>query len=586
MNILDANNLVLRPAMDAIVTVDETPDRPTGVTATNIMTEYEDNAHVTDVGVVVPLMDLCNGGFLNNGQAQPITDEALPDNSKYGYIANELCGADGTFTNVPVVTISAAYEWDFLTITLYDSKGNYTQKVVTYPIWSGGSTAVPIETFTPNERMHIAKVSLGKAWQFSNKNLVEMMVNLRGVNQNVESGEVSLEGSEIEVKAYVGADGDRWIDIFSRMQKYAAVSFICGYSDDMCDLRNFYLSECEYDSNNKILDIKAYDATLAFLDKEFPGKYIASTYADVRGNYYNAIKQMIRDCGVSPVESGAVPAGSGASASNLFFARGSRRQIIAQACSMYTDPDEFAITYRDGGNPELIAGQVETEWEINEEDVAEFRTEIEMNVNTIESTLFTYSVSSVIEELVAQPDAVAGESYILDTSDPYYSIVNVTSDNGGAGTATFITPYVLRLDCTTSGNLNVNGYKIIQKTTAADNPRTVTDPDQRGITTVLEDRMKVVSDTQVTLHALENLLDVSNLKYKFKWRGNPHMKTQDIIRMKRVSTGNMYPEEYLYPADDLYPKGGAEIRMRITSISFDFVEGGGMISEVEARRCS
>ena len=98
--------------------------------------------------------------------------------------------------------------------------------------------------------------------------------------------------------------------------------------------------------------------------------------------------------------------------------------------------------------------------------------------------------------------------------------------------------------------------------------------------------MKVVSDTQVTLHALENLLDVSNLKYKFKWRGNPHMKTQDIIRMKRVSTGNMYPEEYLYPADDLYPKGGAEIRMRITSISFDFVEGGGMISEVEARRCS
>jgi hypothetical protein len=64
------------------------------------------------------------------------------------------------------------------------------------------------------------------------------------------------------------------------------------------------------------------------------------------------------------------------------------------------------------------------------------------------------------------------------------------------------------------------------------------------------------------------------------------MKTSDLIRMNRVSTGNRYPEEYLYPADDLYPKGGAEVMMRISSILFDFGAGGGLVSEIEARRCS
>ena len=214
MKISEANKLTLRPVMDVIVSVDETPDKASGVTSTNIMTTYASNARVIEAGTVVTLMDLCNGGFVNNGNAQPITTETLPDKTKYGYIASSLCDANGEFANPPVVTISADADWDFLTIMLYDSKGEYYQRVISYPIWSGGSTSVTLDTFTPNERMHIAKVSLGKSWQFDNDSLLEMKVNLRGVNQNVEEGSTELEGSEIELKAYVGADGDKWIDIF------------------------------------------------------------------------------------------------------------------------------------------------------------------------------------------------------------------------------------------------------------------------------------------------------------------------------------------------------------------------------------
>ena len=586
MLIADANQLELRPALDVIVSVDETPDKPTGTSATNIMTTYASQADVLKTASVVTLMDLCNGGFVNNGQAQPITTNTLPEGSKYGYIASELCAADGTYTNAPTITISAADEWDCVTVMLCDSKGVNTTKTVIDPVWSGGSTTVSIDTFTPGERMHIVKASLGKAWQFDKTSLVNMTVNLRGVNQNIEEGTNELEGSEIELTAYVGADGDKWIDIFSRMQKYAAISFTCGYTEDMSDIRNFYLSEVEYDSNEKTLTVRGCDATIAFIDKEFPGKYVAGTYADVRQNYYNTIKQMITDCGITPEESGTVPTGTGSTASNLFFKNGSRREMIAQACGLYADPDEFAITYRDGGIPELIAGTVTKEWQINEDEVAEFKTEIEMNVKAFEANLFTYSVSNVAEELASQSDCVNGESYILESSEPFYSITSVTSDNGGTGTASAITPYVLKLSCTHAGNLTVNGYKIIEKTVAADNPRTVTDPNQRGIAVDLGDRMKIVSSDAVTLDALENLLDISNLKYTFKWRGNPHMKTQDIVRMKRFSTGSLYPEEYLYPGTGLVPKGGAEITMRITAITFEFEEGGGMTSEVEARRCS
>ena len=586
MKISEANKLTLRPVMDVIVSVDETPDKASGVTSTNIMTTYASNARVIEAGTVVTLMDLCNGGFVNNGNAQPITTETLPDKTKYGYIASSLCDANGELANPPVVTISADADWDFLTIMLYDSKGEYYQRVISYPIWSGGSTSVTLDTFTPNERMHIAKVSLGKSWQFDNDSLLDMKVNLRGVNQNVEEGSTELEGSEIELKAYVGADGDKWIDIFSRMQKYAAISFTCGYVDDMCDIRSFYLTECEYDSNNKTLTVKGCDATIAFMEKEFPGKYVAGTYANVRQHYYDTIKQMITDCGIYPDERGTVPSGESSTASNLFFSNGSRRQMIAEACSMYTNDDEFAITYRDGGIPELIAGTVHKIWDIDEEDVAEFTTKIEMNVNTFESNLFTYSVSNVVEELAMQTDAVTGESFIINVADPFYSITSVTSDNGGTGTAEAITPYVLKLTCTHSGNLTVNGYKIIEKTKASDNPHVVTDPDQRGITVDLGDRLKIVSDDDVTADALRDMLDISNLKYTFKWRGNPHMKTSDLIRMNRVSTGNRYPEECLFPADDLYPKGGAEVMMRISSILFDFGAGGGLVSEIEARRCS
>jgi hypothetical protein len=586
MKIVEANKLPLRPAMDVIVSVDETPDKATAVSATNIMTAYEGNANVIDAGAVVTLMDLCNGGVVNNGQARPIQTGSLPSGSKYGYIASELCGADGTFTNVPTVTISADDEWDYLTLMLYDSKGNYTQKVVSYPTWSSGSTVVPIETFTPNERLHIAKVSLGKAWQFDNRSLVEMDVELRGVNQHIEDGTNELEGSEIDLTAYVGADGDKWIDIFSRMQKYAAISFAAGYTDDMCDVRKFYLTECEYDSHNKTLRIRGCDATIAFMDRDFYGKYVPSTKANVRQNYFDTIREMILDCGIVPEESGEVPSGTGTASADLFFEKESRRQIISRSCGMYTDPDEFAITYRDGGIPELIAGTVDTTWEIDEEDVADFTTEIEMNVRSFETDLFTYSVSNTVEEVASQTEAIAGESYILEASAPFYSITGVTSDNGGAGTATAITPYTLKLVCTRSGNLSVQGYLIKKNTKASDNPRVVTDTNQRGITVELEERMKIVSDDEVTINALQRMLDVSNLKYKFKWRGNPHMKTQDLIKMKRTSTGVRFPEEYLYPSEEIYPKGGADIMMRITSISLEFEQGGGLISEIEARRCS
>lgn len=570
--------------MDVLVTVEETPDTATSTSATNIMTDYTANAKVTDNGSIVRLMDLCGDGFLNDGSSRPIQASALSGNSKYGYIADELSKSDGTFDNPVVVTISAASNWDYLTLMLCDSQNNYLQKVVENPTWSGGSTTVTINQFTPNERLHIAKVSLGKAWQFDKESLTSASLQLRGVNTNLEIGDWNLEGSECEFNAYVGADGDRYISIFSRMEKYSEIGFTCGYAEDMSDLRRFYLTEATYDSEDKTLKIKGCDATLAFLDGDYAGKYIPGTYADVRQNHYNAIKQIITDSGITPEESGTVPSGSGSTASNLFFENKSKRNIIAEAVALYRDPDDYCITYRDGGIPELIAGDVETTWTIDEEDVAEFTTEIEMNVKEYDAILLTYSVSDVVEELASQTDCVSGQEYILDV-EPFYSISSVTSDNGGTGTASAITPYRIKLVCTHSGNLTVNGKKIIESTTSSDNPKQIVDNTQRGITVDLDELMKFNAGTSITAAAITNLLQASNLKYKFKWRGNYHIRPYDLVHMKRVSSGNRFPNNDLLPNDLIYPQGGEEMIMRITSVSYDFT-GGGLVSEIEARRCS
>lgn len=546
------NKKSIRKGMAYQVAIDETPDKPLSVYAANVFSEYEDNAKATQMGSVVRIMDLCthedgSEGFLNDGNSLPAQVEVMPGLQKYGYISSDVADENGVFVIAPAITINASSEWDYITLTLCDSELHYSQQVF-QPEWEDGSCTIVIDTFVPYERCHIVKVSLGKAWQFDNDDLLKINMNLRGLSNAIEDG-FELEMSEVEITAYT-PDGDRWKDIFARMKKLSPISITMGYTEDMTEPRVFYVSDqVDFNDTEKTLTVRGTDAT-AFLDDEFKETpthhYSAGTSADVEQRLF----AMIRDYILSPLAAndvglkvtGEVPAGSGSTVSNLFFKNDSRRKIIANACALYRDPESLCITYRDGGLPELIAGMSEQTWNVMEEDVADFSTSIEMNVNEIQSTLYTYNIGGT-EEVASQSDAEAGQTYILDTSEPVYQVTGIDTsvEESGRGTATIITPYSIKVVCTAAGTLSVLGKFVKESTKYGEDPAVVSDPEQRGISVEIDALPKIPTEVtedkpsgSLTIDAIGEVLKKSNLLYSFVHRGNPHWKNLDHITFTRL----------------------------------------------------
>jgi len=570
----------IRQALDIIVSADETSEAPSSVTGSNFISGYSANERVTTNGTIIKLMDFCNGGFKMDGNAQPITSTALPSGQKYGLIASYLANSNGLYASgqKPTVTINSSEQWDYLTLILCDSKGNFTSETYSNVQWTSGHTTITIDGFTPNERLHVSKVSLGKTWLFDNESLLNLTCVLRGVNTNLEDGTFSLEGSEIEFEAYIGTDGDSYIDVFSRMEKNSPISFTCGYQDDMSAVRSFYMNEATYDSEKHTLKISGYDATPNLLEGQTGGKYLTGNYGQTLYAYCNYLKDILDDAGIEYNEPMSIPSVTDSTQCNIFIDAKSKREILAEAVCLNQDDSRLAITYRDAGNPELIFGNVTTSWDIDEEDTESFKTEIERNVKTYTADLYEYSVSSENEEIATQNDAVSGSIYFIDSTEPIYSV----STSG----ASLITPYRIKLTAQSSGDISVMGKKIIKSIKSSNLPYTDTDNNQKGISVKLQDMNLFPNDDtrgSLTKDCIHDLLSGRCEKYSFTWRGNPHMKPFDIVNMHRLSTGNVLPSNSLFPSNTLYPLEGTDMTMLVTSVSLEF-ENGGMKSEVKGRR--
>lgn len=567
------NKKILRQAMDVFIEVDETKDKPQNLNPSNVLTTYLNNSRVTDAGFCITLMDFANGGFYNDGLAQPIQTNALGTGLKYGYMSSELCRADGTFEHPPSVSFTATNEWDVVSITLVDSKSNTKHEQV-YPLYSQGVYTLTFNSFTPNERLHIAKISLGRTWIFDNSNLISFNAILRGANETLDKGEFALEGSELDFTARVGIDGDAYVDLFGGMEEHSEIAWSCGYKEDMSQMRVFYLEGAEYDSVNKTIKIRACDGTIAFLDNEYEGGYITSTYANVREDLYDELKGMITAQGITPVETGTIPTGTGSTETNIFIDKANIREHIAKATLLYKS-DDFEFQYRDAGNPEIIASGETALWSINEEDVSEFTTNIEKVVREYDAVLFT-STESAETEVASINEAVAGQTYIVSVSDP---VASVTTEG-----ATLLTPYSIKYVATYDGSVSIEGTYIVNSTVPADNPKAVIDTDKKGIAVDLGTLPKInYENGSLTETSMQELLESSNLTYTFKWRGNPHIKPLDRINMARISTNLLVPSELLLPSDSLVPIYGVSMLLLISSVSYEFSQGG-LVSEITARK--
>lgn len=352
MNIQEANGLTLRPALDILCGLDESTETPTGISATNILSAYSGNAKITTETPVITLMDLAGNGFLNNGNAKPVTSGAV--GGKYGYISSDIADSSGAFTNDMTVTFSASKQWDYYSFEAIDQDGEEYRIDVENPTWSGSSSPYTTTyTFTsgiPNERLRVFGIKLGKSWRFTRDTLISATLSLRAVSTAVDSTELQM--SEIEIKAYEPND---YTNVIGRVTKGAPIWVRIGYfdDDDATDLMKFYLSDTiDWESN--IITIKGADATL-FLEDNYAGLYQASTYADIRSDYFDVIKGILTDAGISYSQKGTPITGTGSTAVNLFLPNHSKRTTIATAVNLYRDSTTFAVGYVDAGIPTLSA---------------------------------------------------------------------------------------------------------------------------------------------------------------------------------------------------------------------------------------
>ena len=100
---------------------------------------------------------------------------------------------DGTFLTPFGVEVSAADYWDMVTVEIADEHGNIESRQID-PHWVSGTANIYIDSWTPGERAYIVGVHLGKYWRWDNSTLLNVSLDLRGVNTEI-GGELEISSS-------------------------------------------------------------------------------------------------------------------------------------------------------------------------------------------------------------------------------------------------------------------------------------------------------------------------------------------------------------------------------------------------------
>lgn len=382
--ILEENEKLLRQSLDVIVSLDEIEATGT-VSASNIKTAYQSKAKVREIDDYIRVMDLCNGGFLNDGKSMPI-DANLPD-GKYGYIASNVANSSGGYTNPPTITVTASEAIPFVTIEYADHDGNISSRIF-QPTWSGSSTksaSISISEWIPNDRIYVVRVILGKSWRWGTEDVIKCSAVLRGVDTSLNP---ELQISEFTAVVYQPEDMSETV---ATLTNDARITYQSGYQGDMSLVRVFYLSsQLEY--IDKKLTIKGQDAT-KFLGDDFGYQFIG------RKEHYEGISKRLHyifdPIGISFDVVGTpedVPIPELEPIETIEDALKYRicatpyvsfRKNVAMAVMLCRN-DDYYLEYVDAGRPTLSCEPNYKEWDLYDDQVGDFKKNVEYKVNRVE----------------------------------------------------------------------------------------------------------------------------------------------------------------------------------------------------------
>lgn len=533
--IKDENKKPLRRALDVLCgidAIDEASIIPTisdgAQTIPYTFAPFPENARIEAIGLRASIMDLSGEGFALDGSCIPAQTEALPDSGKYGWLTPFYSDAEGYICNASGrCSITVYPNYDGLTSIVamdaaIDAKNIIASEPVVYTRWK------------PNTRVIFDRIVPGIAFQFTNSELVECTLNLRGVETTVDNP--TLQTSEIEIEAYAPNLPD---DAIMQILEDSPIYYTSGYPGDMSPIRRFYLSgDIEY--NESVIKLSGEDST-KFLEGEYPGKYIGGTSANASSmhDYFLAIQDIITGAGIDVEVTDTWADGyQSIPCMASFLDDRSKREHIAQAVNIYSFDSTFVggtpydayINYVDAGIPKLWTYKRESIYDIDA--VAEHSKKYEPRINRLEMSMFGLWVGASQEVETVQ----ANGARIRNVSDPYYSFTT------SKGTVSKITPYTYKIK--NSGTAVVSGRPIVfedwNDTSVPNNP-VVAEREGRGVTVTLDELhgFPIISDSAgqtylAGIGMLGTIIERSRVLHTFTWRGDPKLQPRDYIRVDGI----------------------------------------------------
>ena len=550
------NTKKIRHKMEVICGLDAASGVTGTVTATG--TYALGNDKIQDVGLIPKLADLAGDGFALDGSRVYYSDP--PDElTKYGYQSADIANEDGDLSAPLVITVTAS---DIGEVTIIfeemstfgfsyqlDSEAAVEADVadrIMLDCTGYASLIITIDKWAPGSRAKLARIFMGKCYQFNNNNLTSCIATLRaGLTLDP-----ALPLSEIEIQGHITNDISEEIPY---IPDNSPIWYLSGYVGDMCDIKKFYLQEntpMEY--NEKIAVIKGYDQTYK-LDSDFSGKYVSLDEAASLRDMYRLYKTILTEAGMT-YDAEAEPAAVGMTGQYndcYLFKGGTRRDVIAFMQNV------LPIRFVDAGRPYLYhSADRRNTWTIN--DYSSIENEIEQHVSRIDITGYGAIADDAVTTIETEESAAASSIYEKSFSD-YYTGITVTNATIISKTLNYV-----KFKATADGDCVVKGYKVQLfdniLTTYVSDGKQGTELDWTDKWDVGFDIFTSASESKGYADYISGLFSRSNIKKKFTWKGNPKMMPYDIV--------------YL---------GSDETPYTVESMTLEH-SGGGLTSQIEARK--
>lgn len=516
------------------------------------------------------IADLQDGGFPLDGTHEWYVDRAPGD--EFGKL-----GLRSTAGQPVSVTITSNARLDSITI---ESTGtDYIEKGATrYP--STGLDVIPImansATLTfypddPNGRVFIKYIVPGAIFNITNDNLISCNVALRS---NLSADNPTWEESELEVHFYYPYDVS---ETLAYIQDDWPLTYEAGYSDEMSEVRKFYLSEPGIQEGN-LITLHGLDASSLMDEKVVSERDLTDNGVTTVKKLADQMTNWITSAGVVLAKNSNTGGTASSTTNSAILPEQATRDAVMTFMNLTaTLPEEYRFSFVDAGIPTFQLGETYTKvWEIDEEDIAELVFETPRHVNRVVNAnadrkfdeTFKASTKAIDKDLISQNGAIYEENFdtyvssvlmveivIIKSSSleipvPFPNFPIFFSPSRGVWkmhqNATYrvlsIYPYLI------SGGAN----QYTDGTNLPGVPIEMDPPVWGG-----------VKFGDISIFSPKNLLNRPNQTVQFKFKGDPRMQPRDFLQINRLD--------------------GSTYRARMSAIEITH-EGGGTMAVVTAMK--